>query len=173
MIEEFKKFALRGNAVDLAIGVVIGAAFGAIVNSLVGDIMSPIIGGRYRRLRFLQLLSATVLKGDCDFAGRSQEARRRAGVGKLPDRRHQFHHHRLGFVPRGQADEPDDAVGGAEDACDDQAGDAAHGNPRLVEARAKVMRRAKFSSSGAARFHAGNLMRSEALFRPDEFSGAY
>ena len=44
MIEEFKKFALRGNAVDLAIGVIIGAAFGAIVNSLVGDIMSPIIG---------------------------------------------------------------------------------------------------------------------------------
>src|SRR5436189_5034185 len=44
MLEEFKKFALRGNAVDLAIGVVIGAAFGAIVNSLVGDIMSSIIG---------------------------------------------------------------------------------------------------------------------------------
>jgi large conductance mechanosensitive channel len=44
MIEEFKKFALRGNAVDLAIGVVIGAAFGAIVNSLVGDIMSPLSG---------------------------------------------------------------------------------------------------------------------------------
>src|SRR5262245_25813619 len=44
MIEEFKKFALRGNAVDLAIGVVIGAAFGAIVGSLVGDILNPIIG---------------------------------------------------------------------------------------------------------------------------------
>ena len=44
MIEEFKKFALRGNAVDLAIAVIIGAAFGAIVNSLVADIMSPIIG---------------------------------------------------------------------------------------------------------------------------------
>src|SRR5262249_35248901 len=44
MIEEFKKFALRGNAVDLAIGVIIGAAFGAIVNSLVGDVLSPIIG---------------------------------------------------------------------------------------------------------------------------------
>jgi large conductance mechanosensitive channel len=38
------KFALRGNAVDLAIGVIIGAAFGAMVNSLVGDILSPIIG---------------------------------------------------------------------------------------------------------------------------------
>jgi large conductance mechanosensitive channel len=44
MFEEFKKFALRGNAVDLAIGVIIGAAFGAVVNSLVGDILSPIIG---------------------------------------------------------------------------------------------------------------------------------
>ena len=44
MLEEFKKFALRGNVVDLAIGVIIGAAFGAIVNSLVTDILSPIIG---------------------------------------------------------------------------------------------------------------------------------
>ena len=41
---EFKKFALRGNVVDLAIGVIIGAAFSGIVNSLVGDIIMPIIG---------------------------------------------------------------------------------------------------------------------------------
>jgi large conductance mechanosensitive channel len=44
MLEEFKKFALRGNVVDLAIGVIIGAAFSGIVNSLVGDIIMPIIG---------------------------------------------------------------------------------------------------------------------------------
>jgi large conductance mechanosensitive channel len=44
MIEEFKIFALRGNVVDLAIGVIIGVAFGAIVNSLVADILTPIIG---------------------------------------------------------------------------------------------------------------------------------
>ena len=44
MIEEFKKFALRGNVVDLAVGVIIGAAFGAIVNSLVGDVIMPVIG---------------------------------------------------------------------------------------------------------------------------------
>ena len=44
MLDEFKKFALRGNVVDLAIGVIIGAAFGAIVNSLVADIVMPIIG---------------------------------------------------------------------------------------------------------------------------------
>ncbi|GJE26806.1 large conductance mechanosensitive channel protein MscL [Methylobacterium organophilum] len=44
MLEEFKKFALRGNVVDLAVGVIIGAAFGAIVNSLVQDVIMPIIG---------------------------------------------------------------------------------------------------------------------------------
>src|SRR5471030_1273251 len=44
MIEEFKKFALRGNVVDLAVGVIIGAAFGAIVSSLVGDIIMPLVG---------------------------------------------------------------------------------------------------------------------------------
>jgi len=45
MLEDFKKFALRGNVVDLAVGVIIGAAFGAIVTSLVGDIIMPAIGG--------------------------------------------------------------------------------------------------------------------------------
>ena len=44
MLEEFKKFALRGNVVDLAVGVIIGAAFGAIVSSMVADVIMPIIG---------------------------------------------------------------------------------------------------------------------------------
>src|SRR5689334_16650162 len=44
MLEEFKKFAMRGNVVDLAIGVIIGAAFGKIVGSLVDDIIMPVIG---------------------------------------------------------------------------------------------------------------------------------
>lgn len=44
ILEEFKKFALRGNVVDLAVGVIIGAAFGKIVESLVGDIFMPIVG---------------------------------------------------------------------------------------------------------------------------------
>jgi len=43
MLVEFKTFAMRGNVVDLAVGVIIGAAFGAIVNSLVGDIIMPLI----------------------------------------------------------------------------------------------------------------------------------
>lgn len=44
MLEEFKKFAMRGNVVDLAVAVIIGAAFGAIVNSLVNDLVMPVVG---------------------------------------------------------------------------------------------------------------------------------
>jgi len=44
MLKEFKEFALRGNVIDLAIGVIIGVAFNNIVNSVVGDLFMPIIG---------------------------------------------------------------------------------------------------------------------------------
>jgi large conductance mechanosensitive channel len=44
MLDEFRKFIMRGNVLDLAVGIIIGAAFTTIVNSLVADIISPIIG---------------------------------------------------------------------------------------------------------------------------------
>ncbi len=44
MLKEFKEFAVRGNVVDMAVGIIIGAAFGTIVNSLVADILMPPIG---------------------------------------------------------------------------------------------------------------------------------
>ncbi len=44
MLKEFKEFALRGNMVDLAIGVIIGGAFGGLVNSIVADLLMPVIG---------------------------------------------------------------------------------------------------------------------------------
>jgi large conductance mechanosensitive channel len=44
MLKEFREFAMKGNVVDLAVGVIIGAAFGGIVASLVGDIIMPVIG---------------------------------------------------------------------------------------------------------------------------------
>lgn len=44
IISEFKEFAVKGNAVDMAVGIIIGAAFGSIVNSLVNDIIMPPIG---------------------------------------------------------------------------------------------------------------------------------
>ncbi len=56
MIEEFKQFIMRGNVIDMAVGIIVGAAFTAIVNSLVGDILTPIIG---------------ILTGGIDFSGLS------------------------------------------------------------------------------------------------------
>jgi large conductance mechanosensitive channel len=44
MLQEFKKFAIKGNAIDMAVGIIIGAAFGKIVSSLVSDVVMPPIG---------------------------------------------------------------------------------------------------------------------------------
>ncbi len=55
MFQEFKTFIARGNAIDLAVGVVIGAAFGKIVNSLVNDLIMPPIGLLLGRMDFSQL----------------------------------------------------------------------------------------------------------------------
>lgn len=58
MLKEFRQFALRGNVLDLAIGVIIGAAFGAIVASLVGDIIMPLIGAVTGGLDFSNYFTA-------------------------------------------------------------------------------------------------------------------
>ena len=51
MMQEFKEFAMKGNVVDLAVGVIIGGAFGKIVDSLVQDVIMPPIGKHFRRPR--------------------------------------------------------------------------------------------------------------------------
>ena len=58
MLKEFREFAMKGNVVDLAVGVIIGAAFGAIVTSLVGDIIMPIIGAITGGLDFSNYFTA-------------------------------------------------------------------------------------------------------------------
>jgi large conductance mechanosensitive channel len=58
MLKEFKEFAMRGNVVDLAVGVIIGAAFGAVVTSLVSDIVMPPIGQLTGGLDFKDLFVA-------------------------------------------------------------------------------------------------------------------
>ena len=55
MLEEFKKFAMRGNVVDMAVGIIIGGAFGKIVSSLVNDIIMPPIGMAMGNVDFSQL----------------------------------------------------------------------------------------------------------------------
>ena len=52
MLEEFKKFAMRGHVVDLAVGVIIGAAFAKIVDSLVKDLIMPVVGRIFGSLDF-------------------------------------------------------------------------------------------------------------------------
>lgn len=69
IFKEFKEFAMRGNVVDLAVGVVIGAAFGKIVSSLVSDIITPVIGrvtpgGADLKNKFLSLEPLKTLNPD-------------------------------------------------------------------------------------------------------------
>ena len=52
MMQEFKEFAIKGNVIDLAVGVIIGAAFGKIVESVVGDLIMPIVGAVIGKIDF-------------------------------------------------------------------------------------------------------------------------
>lgn len=65
MLKEFKEFALKGNMLDMAVGIVIGAAFGAIVSSLVDDVIMPPIGLLLGGVDFSQFF--VVLKGDATY----------------------------------------------------------------------------------------------------------
>lgn len=69
VLNEFKTFAMRGNVVDLAVGVVIGGAFGAIVTSLVGDLFMPVIG---------------ILTGGIDFSKAALVLKEASADGKTP-----------------------------------------------------------------------------------------
>ncbi len=55
MMKEFKDFAIKGNVMDLAVGVIIGGAFGKIVDSVVGDLIMPIVGTIFGKLDFSNL----------------------------------------------------------------------------------------------------------------------
>ena len=66
-IEEFKKFAMRGNVVDMAVGVIIGGAFGKIVTSLVNDLVMPVLGVLVGGVNFTDLkltLKEAVMDGE-------------------------------------------------------------------------------------------------------------
>src|SRR3954465_14386553 len=67
MLGEFKKFMMRGNVLDLAVGIIIGASFGSVVSSLVNDILMPPIGLALGRVDFSNLF--LVLKDGADGAG--------------------------------------------------------------------------------------------------------
>ena len=66
-LQEFKQFAMRGNVVDMAVGIIIGGAFGKIVSSVVGDIIMPAVGLLVGGVNFTDLkivLKHAVMEGD-------------------------------------------------------------------------------------------------------------
>jgi large conductance mechanosensitive channel len=77
MLKEFKEFAMRGNVVDMAVGVVMGAAFGAIVTSLVNDLLMPLLGlilGNADFTNLFILLSEGSTPGPYETLALAQEA---------------------------------------------------------------------------------------------------
>ena len=76
--KEFKEFAVKGNVIDLAVGVIIGAAFGKIVDSVVADLIMPIVGLVFGKLDFSNLF--IVLSSIPEGTARTLDALKKAGV---------------------------------------------------------------------------------------------
>jgi large conductance mechanosensitive channel len=81
MLHEFKQFAVKGNVVDLAVGVIIGAAFGKIVDALVNDLVMPVVGLAVGQLDFSSHF--IVLRSPPPGTAMTLEALRKAGVPEL------------------------------------------------------------------------------------------
>lgn len=73
-VKEFKEFAVKGNAIDLAVGVIIGGAFGTIVNSIINDLVMPVVGAIIGKPDFSSLY--LVLKGNVPPGTKLEEARK-------------------------------------------------------------------------------------------------
>ena len=151
-LKEFKEFALKGNVMDMAVGVIIGGAFGKIVSSLVNDILMPPIGALIGNTDFSQLrLNISKVRDVTSNAmhsvGDMVTAGCRSGRTDLLELR-RIHPAVRGFhdpgalrVPDGQADEPADEEKGrgsgsgsrSRTARTDERGAAAHRNPRPAE----------------------------------------
>lgn len=78
MIQEFKDFAVKGNVIDLAVGVIIGGAFGKIVDSVVADLIMPIVGAAFGKLDFSSLF--VVLGSVPPGTATTLDALKKAGV---------------------------------------------------------------------------------------------
>jgi len=78
MVQEFREFAIKGNVIDLAVGVIIGGAFGKIVDSVVSDMIMPVVGLVFGKLDFSNLF--IVLGKVPEGTVRTLDALRKAGV---------------------------------------------------------------------------------------------
>lgn len=78
MLQEFREFAIKGNVIDLAVGVIIGGAFGKIVDSVVSDLIMPVVGLVFGKLDFSNLF--VVLGTVPEGTARTLDALKKAGV---------------------------------------------------------------------------------------------
>ena len=78
LIKEFREFAVKGNVIDMAVGIIIGAAFGKIVSSMVNDVLMPpignLMGGVDFKDKFVVLSEGTTLKPPYDSLAKAKEA---------------------------------------------------------------------------------------------------
>jgi large conductance mechanosensitive channel len=81
MLKDFKEFALKGNMVDMAVGIIIGAAFGTVVKSVVDDILMPVVASVFGSPDFSNLF--TVLRNPTGETFTSVDAAREAGAAVL------------------------------------------------------------------------------------------
>ncbi len=72
MLKEFKEFAIKGNMVDMAVGIIIGAAFGTVIKSVVDDVLMPIVSAVFGAPDFSNLFM--LLKAPADMAGVNMES---------------------------------------------------------------------------------------------------
>ena len=108
MLQEFKDFAVKGNVMDLAVGVIIGAAFGKIVDSVVNDLIMPIVGRATGGLDLELLHRPEGHPGRHTAHAGGGEEGGRAGVRlrQLHHHRHLLHHPRLDHLHHGEVDQP-------------------------------------------------------------------
>jgi hypothetical protein len=142
MLKEFREFAVRGNVVDLAVGVIIGGAFGTIVSSLVNDVVMPpiglLLGGMDFKDFFVVLREGTKAPAPSpalSLAGRRQgRSRGHAELRAVPQRADQLPHRRLGDLPAGQGHQPPAPAGGGGAGAASRAGGAADRDSRPAQA---------------------------------------
>ncbi len=143
-LDDFKAFILRGNVVDLAVGVVIGAAFTGIVNSLVRDLITPLLGLITGGVDFSNHFITLRGPAEPTLADGAESRRRDHQLRRVPEHGHQFPDHRR----RDLLDDPAaaEALQGAAAALRsgaDADGKPAHGNPRPAQDRPRLTFRKK------------------------------
>ena len=146
-LNEVKEFALKGNVMDMAVGVIIGGAFGKIVSSLVNDILMPPIGALIGNTDFSQLrLDISKIRDMSQAVGEVGCRTRLLELRRLHPAVHRLYDPGILRLPDGQADEPADAEKGGgrrSGACartrTHEGGVAAGGDPRPAQGAEKIV----------------------------------